>query len=324
MRSLVLACLVFAAACSSEPDPEPSSDSPAQGIGACRELLPETNPLPLPAGSRLASGLTFTEGPLWLAGEGVLLFSDILPAAGAERVQPSRIYELAPGGTLSLRFADSGTNGLAVDAAGEVVGCAHDVQGVVRLDLRNSTRSVLVDRYDGHRFNSPNDLTVAADGTIYFTDPDWQKGSRPNETGIMGVYRLAPGQRGELSLVDASLNKPNGVSLAPDGRTLYVSALDGVIRRYSVAPDGSTGPAVEHARVSQPDGMSVDCAGNLYVTSGSGQLTVIAPSGSVWGTIQIAQGLTNVAFGGPSATTLFATAGNSVFALEATIPGQPY
>lgn len=322
MRSLVLACVGVVAACSPEPEPEKSSDGAAEGLGACRELLPETNPLPLQAARRLTGGLTFTEGPVWLAREGVLLFSDILPAAGAERVQPSRIYELEPGGTPSLRFDDSGTNGLALDAAGEVVGCAHDVQGVVRLDLENNTRSVLVERYDGHRFNSPNDLTVAADGTIYFTDPDWQRGSRPNETGIMGVYRLAPG--GALSLVDASLNKPNGVSLAPDGRTLYVSALDGVIRRYSVAPDGSTGSAVEHGRVSQPDGMSVDCAGNLYVASGTGQLTVIAPSGTVWGTVQIAQGLTNVAFGGASATTLFATAGNSVFALEATIPGQPY
>ncbi len=183
---------------------------------------------------------------------------------------------------------------------------------------------MLVDRYDGHRFNSPNDLTVAADGTIYFSDPDWQKGSRPNETGIMGVYRLAPGQKGELSLVDASLNKPNGVSLAPDGRTLYVSALDGVIRRYAVAPDGSTGPAVEHGRVAQPDGMSVDCAGNLYVASGSGQPHGDRAERQRVGHGQIARGLTNVAFRGPSATTLFATAGNSVFALEATIPGQPY
>ena len=307
-------------ACSS--NPEPNSDAAAPGTGACAELLPETNPLPLPAAMRVASGLTFTEGPVWLARDGVLLFSDILPAAGAERVQPSRIFEVAPGGAARLRFDDAGTNGLALDAAGEVVGCAHDVQGVVRLDIENGTRSVLVDRYDLLRFNSPNDLTVAADGTIYFTDPDWQKGSRPNETGIMGVYRLAPG--GALSLVDASLNKPNGISLAPDGRTLYVSALDGVIRRYAVAPDGSTGPAVEHGRVAQPDGMGVDCAGNLYVASGAGQITVMAPSGRVWGTIPVAQGLTNVAFGGNGATTLFATAGSSVFALQGAVPGQPY
>jgi gluconolactonase len=321
MRALVWVGLAFITACSSDPE-ESSSTDRTPGTGACRELLPETNPLPLPAATRIADGLTFTEGPVWFAREGVLLFSDILPAEGAERVQPSRIFQLEPGSAPSLRFADSGTNGLALDAAGDVVGCAHDVQAVVRLDIQNATRSVLVDRYDLQRFNSPNDLTVAADGTIYFTDPDWQKGSRPNETGIMGVYRLAPG--GALSLVDSTLNKPNGISLAPDGRTLYVSALDGVIRRYAVAPDGSTGPAVEHARVAQPDGMGVDCAGNLYVSSGGGRITVIAPSGTVWGTIQVASGLTNVAFGGPSATTLFATAGNSVFAIEATIPGQPY
>lgn len=320
MRALPLIGLLFVTACSS--DPERGNAAATEGTGACRELLSETNPLPLPAASPIADGLTFTEGPLWFTREGVLLFSDILPAEGAERVQPSRIFQLAPGGAPSLLFDDSGTNGLALDAAGDVVGCAHDVQGVVRLDVENATRSVLVDRYNLLRFNSPNDLTVTADGTIYFTDPDWQKGSRLNETGIMGVYRLAPG--GALSVVDASLNEPNGISLAPDGRTLYVSALDGVIRRYSVAPDGSTGPAVEHGRVAQPDGMGVDCAGNLYVASGAGQITVIAPSGTVWGTIQVASGLTNVAFGGPSATTLFATAGKSVFALETTIPGQPY
>lgn len=282
-----------------------------------------TNPLPLGAANRLSAGFAFVEGPVWLSDEEVFVFSDLLPATGPERVQPSRIQQIAAtGGPASLRLADAGTNGLALAADGSVLGCSHAEQAVVSLDLNSGERRVLADRFEGERFNSPNDLAVSRDGSIYFSDPDWQRGLRTSETGRTGVYRIAAD--GEVSLVDGSLNKPNGVVLSPDGRTLYVSAYDGVIRRYAVADDGSTGPAEQHAEVMQPDGMSADCAGNLYVASASGDLWVFAPSGEAWGSVRIAAGLTNVAFGGSDAKLLLATAGTGVYALSVSLPGLPY
>jgi gluconolactonase len=159
-------------------------------------------------------------------------------------------------------------------------------------------------------------------GTIYFTDPDWQAGGRPGP-GFTGVYYLPPG--GAALLIDASLDNPNGIALAPDGTALYVGDSSGTVSAYPVNPDGSTGSRSDFATVTEPDGMAVDCAGNLYVTShAAGTIHVFAPGGAPLGQIAVATSLTNLAFGGADRRTLSATAGKALYAIQMNLPGYPY
>jgi gluconolactonase len=199
------------------------------------------------------------------------------------------------------------------------VSCEHQTRAVTRTE-HDGSRTVLVDRIGGKRFNSPNDVVVRSDGTVYFSDPDYQLSSGTPSELPMAVYRVSP--KGEVSVVD-KMDKPNGVALSPDESTLYVGAVDGKVRKYAVSADGSTGPRVDFGDVAGPDGMGVDCAGNLYVT-GSGGVQVISPDGKKLGAIVGFNGATNVAFGGGERKTLYITAGDSLYSIELLIPGYPY
>ncbi len=265
------------------------------------------------------SGSGLFEGALWLD-RGVLLFSDMSFTAD---VPPSSILTLTPPDSVDTFLANSGTNGLGLAPDGTVLGCAHDVQGLVRIYWPSGTRTTWVDSYEGQAFNSPNDIAVRADGTVYFSDPDWQRGSRPSETGMTGVYRVTPA--GAVSLVDGSRGNPNGVALSPDQTTLYVGEEDGTISRYPVSSDGSTGDRQTLANVPGADGMGVDCAGNLYVAAhNAGAVHVLSPSGTLLGTIDVAPSVTNLAFGGSDRTTLYITAGKTVYSLAMNLPGYPF
>ncbi len=267
-------------------------------------------------------GFNFLEGALWWEGTSSLLFSDMQPASGPEGVQPSHVRSWSPSGELALLIENAGTNGLALGSDGKLYGCTHDTQSISAFDLGSKARSSVVERTAGKRFNSPNDLTLRSDGTIYFTDPNWQRGNRPSETGMTGVYRVTGGQ---VSLVDGTLKNPNGIALSPDETFLYVGAADDLVRRYAIEANGAAGPAQEFARVSGPDGMTVDCAGNLYVTShGGGKAHVLAPDGHELGSIEFASSLTNLAFGGTDHRTLFATTAKALYAVELDIAGAPY
>lgn len=136
----------------------------------------------------------------------------------------------------------------------------------------------------------------------------------------MAAYRVAPS--GEVSVIE-QLDKPNGVPLSPDEAMLYVGAVDDKIRRYALDAAGAPGPAQDFATVNGPDGMTVDCAGNLCV-AGSAGVTVLSPEGDPLGTISGTGTATNVAFGGPERKTLFITAGDSLYAIDLAIPGYPY
>jgi gluconolactonase len=169
---------------------------------------------------------------------------------------------------------------------------------------------------------------LRSDGTIYFTDPDWQLegGEYTGQEGPTRVYRVTP--EGEVSVVDGSLDKPNGIALSPDEKTLYVSYLLGdaaALNAYAVADDGSTGDGQKLADFDGVDGLAVDCAGNVYVTAGD--IEVLDAAGSPLGTIDVpgsAGWVTNVAFGGPAGTTLYVTADNELHELELNLPGFPY
>ncbi len=294
---------------------------------------------PLPSSAVTADlvrgGFTFTEGPTWVADPGYLLFSDMQAGSGPQNVQPSSIWRFTPPDTFEQFIPDSGSNGLAVTADGTtIVAATHDQRSVSSFTLADHTRAVVAADYQGRHFNSPNDVTIAADGTVYFTDPNYQRGNRADEmTGMTGVFRV---RNGQVELVDGTLSQPNGIALAPDGATLYVAATaTNQIFRYPIGPDGAVGPRTQLATLNTPDGVTIDCAGNLYwVSNNEGLVHVFAPDGRELGTVRAGRNTTNVAFGGPDGQTLFITSGTpasrsapanfGIYSVRLNLPGNPY
>lgn len=288
------------------------------------------DPLP-PEGQRTATivpgsqnGFVFLEGPLWLADQGVLLFTDMdMDSPDDDLGPPARIRKLTPPSTFSV-FAEQGnSNGLALDLEGNVLACSHDLQTLTRFDAMTSQRTPLDLTYDdGKHFNSPNDLTVRSDGTVYFTDPSYQIGQRPSQINDTNVYRVTPA--GKVELVTDTLDQPNGVALSPDERTLYVGSTSSVILKFPVNADGSLGGSSTFVDTGGgSDGFTIDCAGNVYTTGGA-QVQVWSPSGDRLGAIAVPQGTSNVAFGGADRKTLFITAQNALYSIALNVPGLPY
>lgn len=290
---------------------------------------------PLPASSvtatRLGGGFTFLEGPVWIADRGYLLMSDMAAGTGPENVQPSTIRRFTPPATFDTFLADSGSNGLALSTDGQqLVAATHDQRSVSSYRLDDLGRDVVAGNYQGRAFNSPNDAAVRSDGVVYFTDPNFQRGRRADQmNGRTSVFRVADGQ---VSLVDDGLRQPNGISLSPDGGTLYVAAYsENKIYKYAVAADGSTSSrSVFVNYLGGPDGGTIDCAGNVYWASGAdGLVHVYSPTGSQLGTIRAGfTGTTNVAFGGPDRQTLYITSGptndSGLYSVRLNVPGYPY
>ena len=290
---------------------------------------------PLPATSvvaaKIGSGFSFLEGPVWLADQGYLLMSDMGAATGPENVQPSTIRRFTPPATFDTFIAGAGSNGLALSPDGQqLVAATHDQRNVSSYRIDDLTRGVVAADYQGQAFNSPNDVAVRSDGVVYFTDPNFQRGARPDQmSGRTSVFRVSDGQ---VSLVDDTLRQPNGIALSPDGSTLYVGAYsENRIYKYAVQPDGGTGPrSVFVNYVGGPDGATIDCAGNVYWASGSdGLVHVYSPAGSQLGTIRAgSSGTTNVAFGGPDRQTLYVTSGprndSGLYSVRLDVPGYPY
>lgn len=270
----------------------------------------------------IAEGFVFLEGPVWINSLNSFLFSEMDFNGPQENGPRSVIHRLSLPNKIEIFIDDAGSNGLATDGQ-DLLATTHDDQGLTRYNLPNKERSEVLDSYQGKQFNSPNDLTIASAGDIYFTDPDWQLGSRENQTGITGVYHM--NTHGDVAIVDASLNKPNGITLSPDETFLYVGDVEGKIGRYAINPDGSTGKREAFAAVDGPDGMGIDCAGNLYATShAAGKLHVISPEGKTLAVIDVAPQLTNIAFGGPEHKTILLTAGGKLFSIDSPIAGYPY
>jgi len=270
----------------------------------------------------IKDGFVFVEGPVWYDQLGSLLFSEMDFNADGSNGPPSKIHLLSPEHDVFTFLDNSGSNGLGIDEKG-LVAATHTPQAVTRIDLATKQASRLVESIGGKKFNSPNDLAISSNGHIYFSDPDWQLGSRLNETGMTGVYWLEPG--GKVSLVDGKLDKPNGVSLSPDDKTLYVSALDDTVWAYAINPEGKPEKRRPFATVEGPDGMAVDCAGNLYVAShGAGKVEVFDSAGKKLSSIEVAPKTTNAAFGGPDRKTLYITAGTGVYAVPTQVPGYPF
>ena len=291
------------------------------------------NPLPRAAStaSRIKGGFTFLEGPTWDAATGTLLMSDIRNPSGSDGVQGASLLKFTPPATVQTLIANSGSNGLAITAdSSAVLAATQDKQEIASFKLSDLSRTTAVANTG---FNSPNDLTIRSDGTVYFTDPNFQRGRRTGEpTGKTSVFRVT-GKT--VTLVDDTVKQPNGIVLSPDEKTLYVGAnAENVIYAYPVRPDGSTGPRTRFATISQPDGATVDCAGNLYWASYSesnnqpGMVHVFTPAGREIGTIAAGRNTTNAAFGGADRKTLFITSGTNgdfgLYSIRLNVPGFPY
>lgn len=286
-------------------------------VGVGSSSVADAQDRPVPKGTTVElvdDGFQFTEGPVWY--QGGLLFSDI-PA--------NTVYQWTPEGGTSVFMEPSGhANGLAVDPEGNLLLAQHDGR-VARRTEDGEVRS-LVDAYGGKRLNSPNDLTVASDGSIYFTDPPYGVDQEQRELSFSGVYRLSPS--GELTLLTKALSRPNGICLSPDESTLYVNdSQETIIRAYDVTSDGGIENGRQFAAPrdadaeGSTDGMKVDKAGNLY-TTGPGGVWVYAPDGSRVARIAVPKPPTNLAFGGPDRSTLYITARPHVYRIDVNVPGQ--
>jgi gluconolactonase len=260
---------------------------------------------------RIGMDFEFTEGPVWYP-DGTLLFSDI-PANTIYRWTGKRYEE--------FRKPSNHSNGLYVDQGWAVVACEHGSRSITRYSLEGRL-DTLAFLYQGRRFNSPNDLCKAADGSIYFTDPPWGLEGRNNdpakEIPFNGVYRL---YKGNVTIVDSTLSWPNGIALSPDGTYLYVANFEQSTNeagrevfwmRYTLDKSGKVirsevfFKAEDTSLPGGPDGMKVDKNGNLFLT-GPGGILIVSQEGEHLGTIGLPIPPTNLAFD-PRERTLYATA----------------
>ncbi|WP_022727553.1 MULTISPECIES: SMP-30/gluconolactonase/LRE family protein [Fodinicurvata] len=270
----------------------------------------------------IGSGFLFTEGPLWHPVEHFLLFSDI-PGNVIRRWDQKD-------GVQPFRQPSAMANGLTYDRQGRLVACHHQTSSVTRTEL-DGTIVTLATHYDGKELNSPNDIVVKSDGSIYFTDPTYGRKeffgvARETELRHRGVYRLSPD--GVLTLLVDDFAQPNGLCFSTDEDLLFVNDTEqGHVRVFDVHDDGSLGLGrvfAEPVGTGQgaPDGMKLDRDGNLY-TTGPGGVHVFDAEGAILGVIQVPEVCANFTWGGQDLDIMFLAASTSLYTIKVEIPGKP-
>jgi len=277
----------------------------------------------------LGTGFTFTEGPIWHP-DGYLLFSDI--------PRDMRRKWTEADGVVQVLKPSNKCNGMTLDASLDLVVCEHKTSQVVRARLNpdgtEADREVLASHYDGKELNSPNDVVVRSDGSIYFTDPIYGRWPivgvvRQQELDFQGVYRIPPGG-GDLQLVVDDFEQPNGLCFSPDEQTLYVNDSGALhLRRFSVDTAGTlSGGEILLAGIGSPedfdagvcDGMKCDEHGNIWVT-GPGGVWVVSPEGEHLGTVEIPEHTANLNWGGPAWDVLYVTASSFLYRVRCRVRG---
>jgi gluconolactonase len=285
-------------------------------MGGAGGTVPRFNPLEgIGTVELIADGFEFTEGPTWRTAEQRLLFSDI---------DANTIYELTPPNTIAVFRADSGnSNGLDSDVDGLLLAAEHGNRRLSRT-LPDGTIVDVASEYLGDRLNSPNDIAVRSDGTIYFTDPPY--GIDPEteqELEFNGVFRVDPAGELTAEWQGAKTTRPNGLALSPDERVLYLADTVGDVLAFDVNPDGSlSGERTFVDNATTADGMAIDTGGNLFVATFLG-VRVYDPEGNLWGIIEVPDGRfpANCAFGGDDARILYITAREALYEVSLVHPG---
>jgi gluconolactonase len=308
----------------------------AQGFEA---LIPKDAKL-----EKLATGFKWVEGPVWVKDGGYVLFSDIpnnaihkyVPGKGVTRdfIKPSGYTGTKPRPGIE-KTDEPGSNGLMLDAQGRLTCCEHGDRRVTRIE-KDGKKTVLADKYMGKRFNSPNDLVYHSNGDLYFTDPPygmpkhWDDPAR--ELDFCGIYRLKPD--GTLTLLNKEMSRPNGITLSPDEKTLYVANSDpkqAVWMKFPVQSDGTLGKGsvffdatdMVGKKPGLPDGMKADVKGNLFAT-GPGGVFVFTPDGTMLGLLDTGVPTANCAFGGNDGSTLYIAANDSLARIRTTTKGKGF
>ena len=314
-----------------------SFSTPYPQVGSVERLDAALDTLIAPEAKieKLAEGFSWAEGPVWVPAKSALLFSD---------VPQNRVYRwksgegittfLEPSGFTGTVYngRERGSNGLTLDRENRLVLCQHGDRRVARLAANEKDFETLVDRIDGQRFSSPNDLCFDRTGNLFFTDPPY--GLPPDvkqETTFNGVYRL--GINGKLTVITKNMDRPNGVALSPDERTLYVGSTHGpkpLIMAFALSPDGlvtservffdATELMARTKRSGGFDGLKVDTNGNLW-TTGPGGVLIISPAGKHLGTILTGRATANCTFGGADGHTLFMTANDTLLRITTKTSG---
>jgi gluconolactonase len=277
---------------------------------------------------KLATGFTFTEGPLWNKDESYLLFSD-MPADIRRR------WSEADGVTEVANPSNKG-NGMTYDAEGRLLVCEHVTSSLVRMDPdgKGGNRETLASHYEGKELNSPNDVIVANDGSIYFSDPWYGRMpvfgvERERELGFQGVYRIAP-EGGDPRLLIDDFEQPNGLCFSPDESLLYINDTPRAhIRVFDRQADGtiangrmffdSIGSGVIEEGI--PDGMKCDERGNVYVTGPSG-VWVISPEAELLGVIEVPENVGNLNWGGDDWSDLYMPSTTSLYRISMKVSGN--
>lgn len=262
---------------------------------------------------KIASGYAFTEGPAW-SPMGFLIFSD---------VPDNQLLRFMPGEKAAVyRDQSNGASGNRFDEQGRLYTCETRARRVTRTDKKGKVE-VLAERWQGKRLNAPNDLVVRKEGDVYFTDPAFGNQQDARELDFFGVYRIP--RKGEIEIIAKPKGRPNGIALAPNGRTLYVGNSDEKnVRAYDLDKSGAA--SNERTLISGldgvPDGICVDEKGNLYVAAN--QLDVFSPEGKPLGRIPLPETPSNCTFGDPDLGSLYITARTSVYRVRLDVKGIAY
>lgn len=317
---------------------------PPRTVGSVERHDPALDKL-IPANAKLeviGEGFEWCEGPAWVKSGNFLLFSDIPNNAVMKWDAKSGVKQyLKPAGYTGKdpRGGESGSNGLTTDREGRLILCQHGDRRVARLDSKYDNPKpnyvTIADRYNGKRFNSPNDAVVHSSGAIYFTDPPYglekNMDDPAKELEFQGVYRIAPD--GKVTLLTKELERPNGIALSPDEKTLYVANSDDVrniVVAFPIKADGTLGEVREifdareliKQRPGSCDGLTVDQQGNVFVTVPGG-VAILSPAGKHLGTLVTNDRTANVEFG-EDGSTLFICANHNLLRIRTTTKGVGY
>lgn len=277
--------------------------------------------------TRLSEGATWAEGPVYLPSQAGVMFSDI--------PNDRALFWSETSGCVEWRTPNDFTNGNTLDREGRIIHCEHGNRRIARTEL-DGTRSGLVDHHDGKRLNSPNDVVVKSDGTIWFTDPpygilsDVEGHQAPQEQAGCYVYRFDP-ESGELSVASDAVDHPNGLAFSPDEERLYVSDTSAAPKpdgnHHIVAFDVIGGRDLAGGEVlyvmepGLPDGLRVDEHGDIWSSAGDG-IHLIDAGGSDLARIRVPEKTANCVFGGPDGRQLFITASSSLYVIDVKVGGS--